>query len=59
MTKPNVRITYLDRAAIAAALADQHAQPKIDWAVFAGWVILISGVVAFWWWVFYYLPPVR
>lgn len=46
--KPNVR--YIDRAAITAALADEHQRKRINWGEVVGWTALISLVLSFWWW---------
>lgn len=49
-SRSNVR--YVDRYAIAQALADEHKR-RHEWGNVAGWVFLSISVLAFWYWAFF------
>jgi hypothetical protein len=52
VARPNTRVTYIDKGAVAAAMAEQHAKPRPNWGNVLGWIALCSLVVAvaLWWW---------
>ena len=43
-------VRYIDKGAVAAAMADQHSRKRIQWGTVLGWIALSSMVVSFWWW---------
>lgn len=49
MTRPNARVTYIDKGAVAAAMAEEHRRRR-KWSDILGWVALCSLIVSFWWW---------